>query len=762
MKTQKKNVKTKEQKPVFGKLAFVMLAATVVFFVLGIIDMSGVADFYPVNGLFALVGASLVLITVFYLLYRRFQKTVFKFMAVTVAVAAILEGTVFQFVSYETFLPKAESYSVTPSDAELAGDFTVGEDGSVSTEGKDQLSLTFKNLGNRVDTIAVGVEFEDGMKLINLGIDASDESHYTQRYGVGNAKITADESSQCVRMNLNGKVTDLTLRFTGTNENAGYTIRSLDFNVPKPFNIMFIRWAFIVLICGLVYCLFISKSLKNPFDVQVKKFTVAAAAALLAALIFMFGSIGYRLPEGGLAEDFEHPATNQISKEIVDAFEKGHVELDAKATEGFKNLSNPYDWSLRTLENESGEWDHVYYNGKYYSYYGVAPVFVLFLPYHAMTGNYFPTDIAVLIFSVVGTIFLMLTYLELIKRFFKKIPANMVLSGMVVMLASCGVFYLTGRTLFYEISISSGFMFTTLGAFLMLSSGVIEGGKLNRVKIAFSSLCFGLAVLSRPTLAVYAVCAAGFFIYRIVLGIKAKEKGWVLTAVTAGVPLFACAVFQMWYNMARFGSPFDFGITYSVTINDFTRNDFYLIFVFISLFAYLFNAPILSPTYPFVSSNLNKLGANGYYFNDVGTAAGIVYLATPVLGYLLGGKALKKIPEKKDRIKYALMVGVPCLLMPLIIICSVWESGYAIRYTADFTWEILTGALIILFFLYLKSENETKKKYLAKALAVCAVSAVLLNMFFVFNFTFDAEPSHSTNFAPDMAYMLERMLAFWV
>ena len=424
MKTQKKNVKKKEQQPVFNKLSFALIAADVVLFILGMVDMSGVADFYPVNGLFALAGASLILITVFYLLYRKFQKSVFKFMAVTVAAAAILECTVFQFVSYETFLPKEASYSVTPSDAEISGNYTVGEDGSVSTEGKDQISLTFKSLGRRVDTIAVGVEFEGGMKLLNLGIDASDESHYTQRYGVGNAKITADKSSQCVRMNLNGKVTDLTLRFTGTNENAGYTIRSLDFNVPKPFNIMFIRWAFIVLICGLVYCLFISKSLKNPFDEQVKKFTVAAAAALLAALIFMFGSVGYKLPDGGLAEDFEHPATNQISKEIVDAFEKGNVELDAKATEGFKNLSNPYDWSLRIQENEQGEWDHVYFNGKYYSYYGVAPVFVLFLPYHAMTGNYFPTDIAILIFSVVGTVFLLLTYLELIKRFFRKIPAN--------------------------------------------------------------------------------------------------------------------------------------------------------------------------------------------------------------------------------------------------------------------------------------------------------------------------------------------------
>ena len=65
MKTQKKNVKKKEQQPVFNKLSFALIAADVVLFILGMVDMSGVADFYPVNGLFALIGVSLILITAY-------------------------------------------------------------------------------------------------------------------------------------------------------------------------------------------------------------------------------------------------------------------------------------------------------------------------------------------------------------------------------------------------------------------------------------------------------------------------------------------------------------------------------------------------------------------------------------------------------------------------------------------------------------------------------------------------------------------------
>ena len=35
--------------------------------------------------------------------------------------------------------------------------------------------------------------------------------------------------------------------------------------------------------------------------------------------------------------------------------------------------------------------------------------------------------------------------------------------------------------------------------------------------------------------------------------------------------------------------------------------------------------------------------------------------------------------------------------MPLAIIFSSWESGYAVRYNADFSWQMVIGALVIAF-----------------------------------------------------------------
>ena len=676
-------------------------------------------------------------------------------MAVVLIAAAVLEVTLFQYPTYSSLTGGGE-FSISPVTAAMSGQgYTTNADGSVTITGDSETAFEFTNVNRKIDTIKTDIEFSEGSKCVNLAVDASDETSYTKRVNVGKKEITENESSQYIRMNLSGNVSSIKLKFTNVLTTDKITIKNFEFNKSIPFNIMYLRFLLIGLLSLLVYALFASKALRETCETGERKFGIAVAAVFLAALVFMSSVIVYKLPEGGLVQDFKEPALNQINQEIVDAFEKGNVELDAKPTEDFKNLSNPYDWNLRLTMNEWGAWDHVYFEGSYYSYYGVAPVFVLFLPYHLITDNYFPTDIAIFLFSVVGLAFLCWLYFEIISRYFKKLPLSVVLSGFVVLVSSCGVFYLTGRTLFYEISISSGFMFTTLGAFLLVSSNIFDDKKANPIKIFFSSLCFGLAVLSRPTLAVYAVCAVLFFVWRIIKDFKAKSKGRVVFAVCAVLPLIVCAVFQMWYNYARFGSLFDFGISYSVTINDFTRNSFYLIFVIISLYGYLFAAPTFSPTYPYISNTFNRLDANGYYFQDVGSLPGIIFLAFPVLGYIFGGKALKLLPDRKQRLKYAWMIGLPCLLMPIVIICSVRESGYAVRYVADFTWEMLIGALIILYFLYLNSQNEQRKRLFARLIAFSAVAAVIINGILIYNFTFESDEY------PVASAMLNQMISFW-
>lgn len=146
---------------------------------------------------------------------------------------------------------------------------------------------------------------------------------------------------------------------------------------------------------------------------------------------------------------------------------------------------------------------------------------------------------------------------------------------------------------------------------------------------------------------------------------------------------------------------------------------------------------------------------NGYYFSDAGNTSGILFLAFPVIGYLFGGKALSRLPDRRAKLYYSTVVGLPCLVMPLVIICSVWQSGYAIRYTADFSWEILIGALAILFFLYRKSRNETKKAMLRAFMGISMMAAVVINAIQIVYFAFPE------NDYPEICRSLQDIIAFW-
>ena len=133
-------------------------------------------------------------------------------------------------------------------------------------------------------------------------------------------------------------------------------------------------------------------------------------------------------------------------------------------------MENPYDWSARNVQGVSCAWDHVYYNGKYYSYYGVAPVLTFFLPYHKLTGNYFASDMAVWIFSCIGLVFFGLTYIAIAKRWLKCVPCGCIIGGFMVLLSACGIWYSVGRAIFYEIAVSSGFMYLTAGAYFLITA----------------------------------------------------------------------------------------------------------------------------------------------------------------------------------------------------------------------------------------------------------------------------------------------------
>ena len=85
----------------------------------------------------------------------------------------------------------------------------------------------------------------------------------------------------------------------------------------------------------------------------------------------------------------EYPLNKVISSydpyiQQFDAFMKGQLHLDWQPDEKLLVLENPYDISAR--QDIDYLWDRAFYNGKYYSYFGITPIVTIIYPFYFISG----------------------------------------------------------------------------------------------------------------------------------------------------------------------------------------------------------------------------------------------------------------------------------------------------------------------------------------------------------------------------------------
>jgi hypothetical protein len=104
---------------------------------------------------------------------------------------------------------------------------------------------------------------------------------------------------------------------------------------------------------------------------------------------------------------------------LTNGFLSGHLYLPVAPVPALLTLRNPYDPKLNAglrLHDAS------LYRGKYYLYFGAAPVVTLFLPWKLITGSAIPQNEASAIFLTVGFVFsclLFVTWLQLAPAFLR-------------------------------------------------------------------------------------------------------------------------------------------------------------------------------------------------------------------------------------------------------------------------------------------------------------------------------------------------------
>ena len=622
--------------------------------------------------------------------------------------------------NYKAFPSRGNSFEINAANTVVTSTTLVERQGNVDTyEIKEKkfpiITVTFEE-EKEVNSIAPFIEFDDPLAYRY-------EINVTGYYYFNSHRIALSTNSYLEYVNgsdwtryylpeFNHPVKEIELKFVSVGnfnndsiKGVKFTFESLSFNEKMPFHFSLLRFFGLNIIVGGVYLLtllFFDRAKKTMDEIQGPNKILKLISNLVVYSLPIIGAILIYAFYGNFAHTFASATEGtQLSKELVDAFMKGHVYLDEQPSEALLALSNPYDPNARG--GIDFLWDHLLYGDKYYSYYGIAPVFLLFLPFRLIFGKYLYDAYAVLLFTIVGLVFMALSFEAFIKNMKLKHEFPLAIKYILyfILVLGSGALFQVIRPYFYEVSTSAAYMCMMIGLFHMIKSGIFienEQKKYFYYHLIFASLWISLAVLSRVTMALYALVHVGYLAYYFIKNVKSMQKKQIVFfLVCALAPYAIFGSIQIVYNYLRFGSFFDFGIEYSLTIADFKNMPFHFGNVLTSLYNFLI-APASIGTNPFfVWGNCSRFGS-AYYFFETGATIGLFY-RMPIILVLCVLPFLLKC-SWKQRLEHLFTRWVPCLIIPIIQVAITWQSGYAIRYYTDFSWPILLFAIFTLVRFY--------------------------------------------------------------
>jgi len=708
------------------------------FILIGFLDGFSLLKLGMFHGLLFFAALLLIIELLLGHVNRKYQQKDLKFLQKLILIIAGVELTVFQFNSF---------HLLDRNYPEIKLDLTKGivnnfDFNSHENIASGQTSFEFPGIDVPIGTISFEAESNVSYQAV-FSISIKDETYSADyRYNTANAVVLKNNvRSQTVPCNFSGTVSDLKITFN-TSEGEYIHVDSITVNKPIAFQVSWTRFCILLLISMSVYLLTCSEVMKKSYAENEKVIKATAwvfTAVLMGCALFLSNSARYQNPNHSITADFHSDNGDQITKELVDAFESGQIYL-WEATPELQALDNPYDDSQRRIAGVGYPWDHLYFDGKIYSYYGIGPVILLFLPYHKLTGYYFPTVWACFLFGCIGIIFMTKFWLCFVRKFFRQTRSSLILTGLFLMQLSSGIWFCFSAPLFYEIAQTSGFAATMTGAYFLMSSNVIGDGVISKTRLALSSVFLSIAVLCRPTLAVYCICAMLFVFGGFLKLRRAKtdkknfKKNHINYALSAFVPYALIGGGQMIYNYARFGSITDFGIDYSLTINDFTSTQYHSHFALIGIFSYLFQTPSFVERFPFLDAGwTHTFNPQGYYFVATGAAFGLLWKAPVILSYFRAKQAYS-LSDSRDKKLYTAIIGAVSVAAPLAILISIWESGYGARYCVDFNWQIMIGAFVIAFSVF-QHCKENMQNLLNKIMTASCVFSLMLAVAQTYNWT---------------------------
>ena len=381
----------------------------------------------------------------------------------------------------------------------------------------------------------------------------------------------------------------------------------------------------------------------------------------------------------------------------LDAFEKGQLSLDLDVNPELTKLSNPYDKGARDKNQISYHFDRAFYNGKYYSYFGLAPLFMVYYPIYWLTGMLPTTAFAGTLLAGFAILCIFAAIQGLRRLYAPRVNLLLYLVGEIAVMGGSFLWLLqASASSFYYLPLLASFGWLAAFAAFACYGALAEKQGRRILLFTLCGLSVVMLVLSRPNAILLAMGFAAPLFLRILFDKKRPTRQRFLeSALPFLIPVLIGAAGIMYYNAVRFGSPFEFGTAYQLTESDIRYNSVTLnLHHFTSMLYHYFMEPfVYSEFFPFLRFTTEKCVDFGNYLYQE-YSVGLLQMPLSFGIFLLLPLLSSKAADKKMLLKK--QTGILVLLAALALgYLDFLLGGIHIRYVCDLSLALSLLALFL-------------------------------------------------------------------
>ena len=293
------------------------------------------------------------------------------------------------------------------------------------------LTLRVKNYKGSLQRIFLNLDFLYNQPVLAEVFARDEGNSYPYSLGDGRILLQSVPENRYLKVYPYGQVSDFYIRIQTADASGNAAAGSygelvvkyhgLSANGTIPFH--FRAGRFVVLWAAVFGMLLLKKDSRLhqiSFDAQdargrQKRFVVVFGfTAILLAGAFFFVRINPACRQNLAVHHAQY-------QELAEALSEGKVSV-GDAEKALLAVKNPYDTIALQAAGIGYRADYAYHDGKYYVYFGIVPVLLLYLPYYLLTGGALQNYVAVFVFFAGFIIAAAGFVYELMKRYFKEQP----------------------------------------------------------------------------------------------------------------------------------------------------------------------------------------------------------------------------------------------------------------------------------------------------------------------------------------------------